>query len=140
MCIRDRYASLVHLGAKGTGVTGIFGILLCLEQPVQYVIEMAISVGVAFVISFLIYKDQKAETAAVDGRTAAALAGIPDQSAPSEESDTENAGREAELAEEAIHSPVKGKIIPLSEVSDETFASEMLGTTKMGIRDRRYIK
>ena len=123
------YASLVHLGAKGTGVTGIFGILLCLEQPVQYVIEMAISVGVAFVISFLIYKDQKAETAAVDGRTAAAPAGIPDQSAPSEESDTESAGREAELAEEAIHSPVKGKIIPLAEVSDETFASEMLGTT-----------
>ncbi len=125
------YASLVHLGAKGTGVTGIFGILLCLEQPVQYVIEMAIAVGVAFVISFLIYKDQKpqTETAAVDGGTATEPAGIPDQSAPSEESDTESAGREAELAEEAIHSPVKGKIIPLAEVSDETFASEMLGTT-----------
>ena len=40
------YASLVHLGAKGTGVTGIFGILLCLNQPLQYIIEMAISVGV----------------------------------------------------------------------------------------------
>ena len=53
------YASIVHLGAKGTGVTGIFGILLCLEQPVQYLIEMAIAVGVAFVISFIIYKDQK---------------------------------------------------------------------------------
>lgn len=53
------YASLVHLGAKGTGVTGIFGILLCLNQPLQYVIEMAIAVGVAFVISFIIYKDKK---------------------------------------------------------------------------------
>ena len=52
------YASLVHLGAKGTGVTGIFGILLCLNQPLQYIIEMAISVGVAFVISFMIYKDK----------------------------------------------------------------------------------
>ena len=31
------YASLVHLGAKGTGVTGIFGILLCLNQPLQYI-------------------------------------------------------------------------------------------------------
>ena len=49
------YASLVHLGAKGTGVTGIFGILLCLNQPLQYLIEMVIAVGVAFVISFLIY-------------------------------------------------------------------------------------
>ena len=64
------YASLVHLGAKGTGVTGIFGILLCLNQPLQYLIEMVIAVGVAFVISFLIYKDAEpkaaTETAAVE--------------------------------------------------------------------------
>ena len=86
------YASLVHLGAKGTGVTGIFGILLCLEQPVQYVIEMAIAVGVAFAVSFIMYKDQKPKA-------------------------------------EAVKSPVRGRIIPLSEVSDETFSSEMLGTT-----------
>ena len=58
------YASLVHLGAKGTGVTGIFGILLCLNQPFQYIIEMAISVGVAFVISFIIYKDKEPATQA----------------------------------------------------------------------------
>ena len=31
--------------------------------------------------------------------------------------------------EEILFSPVKGKVIPLTEVSDETFASEMLGTT-----------
>lgn len=92
------YASLVHLGAKGTGVTGIFGILLCLDTPIQYAIEMAIAVGVAFVISFIIYKDQK---------TAAETSDI----------------------EETIKSPVKGKIIPLSEISDETFSSEMLGIT-----------
>ena len=68
------YASIVHLGAKGTGVTGIFGILLCLEQPAQYLIEMIIAVGVAFVISFLLYKDQKPEmrAAAADGRSASA--------------------------------------------------------------------
>ena len=53
------YASIVHLGAKGTGVTGIFGILLCLDEPLQYLIEMLIAVGVAFVISFILYKDQK---------------------------------------------------------------------------------
>ena len=41
------YASIVHLGAKGTGVTGIFGILLCLDTPVQFLIEMVIAVGVA---------------------------------------------------------------------------------------------
>ena len=118
------YASLVHLGAKGTGVTGIFGILLCLEQPVQYVIEMAIAVGVAFVISFIIYKDQKpeAETAGIEDKNAkAAASGTDDESKETAES--------VLISEETIKSPVKGRIIPLSEVSDETFASEMLGVT-----------
>ncbi len=42
------YASIVHLGATATGVTGIFGILLHLHAPIHYLIMMAISVGVAF--------------------------------------------------------------------------------------------
>ena len=114
------YASIVHLGAKGTGVTGIFGILLCLEQPVQYLIEMIIAVGVAFVISFLLYRDAKPETAA--GKAAE----------PADDAGTAGTGDETPetaLAEEELKSPVNGKVIPLTEVTDETFASEMLGTT-----------
>ena len=117
------YASLVHLGAKGTGVTGIFGILLCLNQPLQYLIEMVIAVGVAFVISFLIYKDAEpkaaTETAAVENiETADAVT-----------TDATAADTTAEIAEETLTSPVNGTQIPLSEVADEIFASEMLGTT-----------
>ena len=117
------YTSLVHLGAKGTGVTGIFGILLCLNQPLQYLIEMVIAVGVAFVISFLIYKDAEpkaaTETAAVENiETADAVT-----------TDATTADTTAETAEETLTSPVNGTQIPLSEVTDETFASEMLGTT-----------
>lgn len=115
------YASIVHLGAKGTGVTGIFGILLCLEQPVQYLIEMIIAVGVAFVISFLIYRDAKPEAAAAGTAVK-----------PSEDAGTAGTGDETPetaLAEEELKSPVNGKLIPLTEVTDETFASEMLGTT-----------
>lgn len=120
------YASIVHLGAKGTGVTGIFGILLCLEEPVQYLIEMIIAVGVAFVISFLLYKDQKPEmrAAAADGRSASAAS----ETAAIESSETEDAAAEP-VKDETLNSPVNGRIVPLSEVSDETFASEMLGTT-----------
>ena len=110
------YASVIHLGAKGTGVTGIFGILLCLDEPLQYFIEMVIAVGVAFVISFIIYRDAKPETA---GPTA--------EAAPADSQTGESV--KAEASEEEIKSPVNGKVIPLTEVTDETFASEMLGTT-----------
>ena len=119
------YASIVHLGAKGTGVTGIFGILLCLDEPVQYFIEMVIAVGVAFVISFLLYKDQQsvpaAETGSQTGET-----GEERKEIAGEISDKE-AGEE--VKEEILVSPAKGKVVPLTEVRDETFASEMLGTT-----------
>lgn len=48
------YASIAHLGASGTGVTGIFGILLCLNMPVSYIIMFVISAGVAFGVSWII--------------------------------------------------------------------------------------
>lgn len=123
------YASIVHLGAKGTGVTGIFGILLCLDEPVQYLIEMVIAVGVAFAVSFIIYRDAKPAAAA--GGAATGTAGNADAE-PSEAalSDSQaDEGAKAEVAEEELRSPVNGKVIPLTEVTDETFASEMLGAT-----------
>ncbi len=47
------YASIVGLGATGTGVTGIFGILLHLHKPVQYIITMGIAVVVSFTLSWI---------------------------------------------------------------------------------------
>ena len=117
------YASLVHLGAKGTGVTGIFGILLCLNQPLQYLIEMVIAVGVAFVISFLIYEDAEPKAATADAAETAAVENMETTDAVA------TADTTAETAEETLTSPVNGTQIPLSEVADEIFASEMLGTT-----------
>ena len=117
------YASLVHLGAKGTGVTGIFGILLCLNQPLQYIIEMAISVGVAFVISFIIYKDKEPAT-----QTAKTEAAVENKETEVNVEETESSA-ERTVSGEEITSPVNGTVVPTAEVADETFASEMLGTT-----------
>ena len=124
------YASLVHLGAKGTGVTGIFGILLCLNQPLQYIIEMAISVGVAFVISFIIYKDKEPATQSAGTETTTVEKAEEAQT----ENTTGNASADVEnatgnVSAEELTSPVNGAIVPVAEVADETFASEMLGTT-----------
>ena len=121
------YASLVHLGAKGTGVTGIFGILLCLNQPIQYLIEMVIAVGVAFVISFLIYKDAEPKAATADAAETAAVENMETTDAVA--TDDTAADTTAATTEETLTSPVNGTQIPLAEVADETFASEMLGAT-----------
>ena len=117
------YASLVHLGAKGTGVTGIFGILLCLNQPLQYLIEMVIAVAVAFVISFLIYKDAEPKAATADAAETAAVENMETTDTVATDDTT------AATTEETLTSPVNGTQIPLAEVADETFASEMLGAT-----------
>lgn len=109
------YASLVHLGAKGTGVTGIFGVLLCLHKPLQYIIEMLIASGVAFVISFIIYKDEAVKTKDGDKDIVADV--------------EEKVIKEETLEKENLHSVANGKTVPLSEVKDEMFSSEVLGST-----------
>lgn len=105
------YASIVHLGAKGTGVTGIFGILLCLDEPVQYIIEMVIAIGVAFILSFVLYRDP-----------------VPNEKKV-EEVPQENPVQAMPETVADLYAPVNGKMIPASEVSDPTFAAEVLGKT-----------
>lgn len=54
------YASIVGLGATGTGVTGIFGLLLHLHMPVHYLVMMAISFGVSFAATWVFWKPEQA--------------------------------------------------------------------------------
>lgn len=112
-------ASVTALGATGTGVTGIFGILLCLNQPLSYLLMMAISIGVAFVLTWMFgYKDSVSETC---------------QEAEKEKTQGEKAEAEKLEIQESVtgeillDSHMEGEAIPMSEVKDETFAAEVLG-------------
>ncbi len=106
------YASIVGLGATGTGVTGIFGILLHLHHPVQYIITMAIATGVAFVISwFFGLPKEEQQPEAVPA---------PEQPAP----EAVTALQEGAVS---IVSPLTGEAVPLSETGDPAFAAEALG-------------
>lgn len=113
------FASVTALGATGTGVTGIFGILLCLNQPLSYLLMMVISIGVAFVLTWMFgYKDSVSETC---------------QEAEKEKTQGEKAEaskpeiQESVTGEILLDSHMEGEAIPMSEVKDETFASEVLG-------------
>ena len=119
------FASVTGLGATGTGVTGIFGVLLCLNSPVTYIIMFVIAFGVAFALTWLFgYKDEVQETEKAE--------------APAEKVTDNVAETEAEIVAEQetqaddakaqiLYSPLEGTAIALSEVKDETFASGVLG-------------
>ena len=125
------YASVAHLGASGTGVTGIFGILLCLNMPIAYIIMFLISAGVAFGVSWLI-----TPRALIDGdgvteskdrsedNDKATVDGIN-----TEQTDTLKSNKSDEKLSEAIlvPTPIKGRVVTLADTGDEMFASEALG-------------
>lgn len=124
------FASITGLGATGTGVTGIFGILLCLNNPVSYILMFVIAFGVAFVLTWLFgYKDAAAESKNEEKSEAAVKAeSIEGKKNPSASAENAAAEKTAGTADDfALYSALEGTAIPLSQVNDATFASEVLG-------------
>lgn len=114
-------ASITGLGATGTGVTGIFGILLCLNQPAAYILMMAVSLGVSFALTWMFgYKDeekiQKKETAETITKS------------------------DSESESPLLFSPLEGTAIPMDQVKDETFAAEVLGKGVAVIPEKGQVK
>lgn len=123
------YASIVNLGATGTGVTGIFGILLHLHSPIHYIIAMAIAFGVAFVLTGILgFKEDAEEAPSVKEHNTA------DSHMASGGTVSANDGTSEDHTAADNHTegftftcPIPGEVIPLQEVPDETFASGVLG-------------
>ena len=106
------YASLVGLGATGTGVAGIFGILLPLHRPVQYILTVVIAAGVAFVVSWFL--------------------GIPEEKKDQKKEKKEKEEKPAPAVSEAkedivIPAPLTGEAVSLDETNDPAFQSGVLG-------------
>lgn len=109
------YASVTHLGASGTGVTGIFGLLLCLEDPVNYLVMMAVAVGVTFALTWLFgYKDARDNPEYKKTlKKQAAEEGISDPVIV--------------VQPNTVYAPVKGNVISYEDIPDPTFAAGVLG-------------
>ena len=109
------FASITQLGASGTGVTGLFGVLLCLNMPVQYILMMAISIGVSFTLTWIFgYKDEEQQAQKVSENTTTAEKPIIEETV-------------LENVEKVIYAPIQGNVIPRENIPDETFASGVLG-------------
>lgn len=116
---------IFNLAASGTGVTGIFGILLCIAQPLQYVIMFAVAFGVAFAISSAVYRDKDA-TAAPE-KVAAQTAAVADEAHALEADEKAEASAAEAPKAETIGAPATGTAVALTDVSDPVFASLAMG-------------
>lgn len=107
-------AGLTHVAASAYGITGIFGFLITTDHLFGYLMDMVVAAGVAFVISWIMHRDQEKDVTpvmAADTAESGQTENIPDSPA--------EAG--------AVYSPLTGQMIPIEEVPDDTFASKVLG-------------
>ncbi len=103
----------VAFGATTYGVTGIPGIP-AINNRVGYIIELAIAAGVAFALTWIIWKEETPKVAPV------AAAPVPEAIQPPTVS-------VIRCANGAVLQPVEGNVIPYTDIPDDTFASGVLG-------------
>ena len=93
------------VGGEGNPMRGVIWGAIC----------AAVGIGLAFIISFILYRDEKEPAPA-----AVAPIGMDGEA-------VEAAGAAKTITGGKIASPVTGKVIPLSEIKDEVFSSGALG-------------
>ena len=102
----------VAFGATTYGVTGIPGIPAVNNVP-MYLVELVIAAGVAFALTWVVWKEDAPKAAAA-----------PAAAAPAIEVPTTSVIR---CANGTVLQPVKGNVIPYDQIPDDTFASGVLG-------------
>ena len=113
-------SGILGVGASAYGITGLFGFLITTDYVWQYALVILVAAAVAFFIFWSLFRDEKEE-----------------KEEKEEKKEKEEKDEKAEIggnAEEknvnvpyTVYSPLSGTIIPMKEVKDPTFASEVLG-------------
>lgn len=99
--------SLFGIGATAYGVTGLFGFLTTTDYIIPYAIELAVSFAVAFAVSWALYRDEGSASPAAQ--------------------DDEPAQSQLDCQPGTVYSPIQGKVIPMADIPDATFAAGVLG-------------
>ncbi len=108
-------AAFLGIGAAAYGVTGIPG-YLTIEQPVQYTIVLAISAGIAFALTMILWREDAAQKNAKK---------VVEDTNPADFKVSDKVIMTA--AGNEIRQPIEGKVIAREEIPDGTFASGVLG-------------
>jgi len=109
------FAAISKIGATAYGVTGLPG-YLTINNPAIYTIILAISGGIAFVGTWIFWKEDE---------------GTAKKDADQKEEKLENYVGSPVISCEGgeILAPVKGKVVAKAEIPDDTFAAGVLGET-----------
>ena len=109
------FAAISKIGATAYGVTGLPG-YLTINNPAVYTIILAISGGIAFVGTWIFWKEDE---------------GTAKKDAEQKEEKLENYVGSPVISCEGgeILAPVKGKVVAKTEIPDDTFAAGVLGET-----------
>ena len=117
-------AAVTGIYANAYGITGLFGFLITTQFAAAYAGVMLVSFVVAFIFSWIFYKDSPEDLEA--DKAASDEAASETENIESKDGDANvipAAGSEAGK----VFCPIRGKAVPLSETPDETFATEVLG-------------
>ena len=102
------FGAIMGIGANAYGVTGIPGFLIVDSGKIlPYAILLTISGGVAFALTWVVWKDE--------------------ESAPAEKPVETAPAAPAESAEPVVYAPLTGSVVARDQIPDETFASGVLG-------------
>ena len=111
-------AGIMHVGASAYGITGVFGFLITTDCTMGYLLDMVVAAGVAFILSWILYREKSEDPTET-------VQEIPEAEKNDDTTSVENA--DSKQDDKAVYSPLEGKLIPMTEVPDETFASKALG-------------
>ena len=107
------FGSIMGIGANAYGVTGIPGFLIVdSSKLLPYAILLIVSGGIAFALTWFVWKEEAPETAPAS-----------ESSAPKAEAVLPA----VDCQPGTVYAPVSGTAIPSEEIPDETFATGVLG-------------
>ena len=100
--------SMIGVYGSAYGVTGFPGFLITTHCTLQYTLMLAVAGGIAFVLTYIIWKEEAPQTVS--------KAAAPEIVIPA-----------IECKPGTVYAPVSGTVIPSEEIPDETFAAGVLG-------------
>ncbi len=124
--------AIMKLGAKAYGVTGLPGYLI-IDKPFPYTILLLVSAGIAFVITWVIWKEEEKPAAAAAAPAAAAPAAAETLEAKAAElpqyPDTSDVVANTVIGCSAgeLGQVTKGNVIPYTQLPDPLFAQGTMG-------------